>query len=55
LLKAYKAMPEGEIAAHLGEVMWMLGRRQEAVELWQKALQQDAANRYLLEVVDRLQ
>jgi len=54
LSKAYRAMPEGEIAAHLGEVMWMLGRQLEAKALWERALKLAPTDRYLLDVLDRL-
>jgi len=54
LEKAYSKSPEGEIAAHLGEVLWMLGRKQEAQIVWNQALERDAGNRYLLEVLQRL-
>ncbi|ORU93834.1 MAG: hypothetical protein A6F72_07740 [Cycloclasticus sp. symbiont of Poecilosclerida sp. N] len=54
LEKAYKKMPEGEIAAHLGETLWVLGRRSEAKVIWQDALQRDVDNRYLIDVIDRL-
>ena len=55
LQKAYQGSPEGEIAAHLGETLWMLGRQQEARELWEEALKQDSDNKHLLEVLKRLQ
>ena len=54
LTQAYKKVPEGEIAAHLGEVLWMLGRQKEARELWEKALQRDPEDKYLLEIFERL-
>ncbi len=54
LEKAYKTTPEGEIAAHLGETMWMLGRQKEARTVWEDALKRDAGNRYLIEVLQRL-
>lgn len=54
LEKAYKTEPEGEIAAHLGETMWMLGRQKEARGVWEEALERDAGNRYLIEVLQRL-
>jgi tetratricopeptide (TPR) repeat protein len=54
LERAYKKTPEGEVAAHLGEALWMLGRQMEAMVIWQEALKRDAGNRYLIEVVKRL-
>ncbi|MDX9873602.1 MAG: tetratricopeptide repeat protein [Spongiibacteraceae bacterium] len=41
LQRAYAAFPDAEVAAHLGKVMWELGRQQEAVELWLSALKKD--------------
>lgn len=37
LQRAYALRPDAEIAAHLGEVLWMKGRRDEAQALWRKA------------------
>jgi Flp pilus assembly protein TadD len=54
LEKAYKKTPEGEIAAHLGEALWVLGRQMEAKAVWQHALEKDKSNRYLIEVMNRL-
>lgn len=54
LQEAYKISPEGEIAAHLGETLWMLGRQKEARQLWEDALKRDADNRHLIEVLKRL-
>lgn len=54
LERAYKARPDPEIAAHLGEVLWMRGRRQEAGELWQTSLQTSPQNEVLLETLRRL-
>jgi len=51
---AYAKSPEGEIAAHLGEVLWVLGRKQEAEKVWAEALERDKKNRYLIEVLQRL-
>lgn len=54
LEKAYDITPGGEIAAHLGEVLWVLGRQKEAKVVWEQALKRDADNRYLIEVLLRL-
>jgi len=54
LKRAYSKTPEGEIAAHLGETLWMLGRQKEARELWEEGLRRDSDNRYLIEVLQRL-
>jgi len=55
LQKAYQGSPEGEIAAHLGEALWMLGRQKEARQLWEEALKRDSDNKHLIEVLKRLQ
>lgn len=34
LRRAYEVRPEAEIAAHLGELLWVTGRRSEAREVW---------------------
>lgn len=54
LQKAYKKSPQGEIAAHLGETLWMLGRQEEAKRIWQDGLKNDPDDRYLNEVLKRL-
>lgn len=53
LRKALAAMPDGEIAAHLGEVLWTLGRHDEARRTWKAALDQDPEHEYLLRVISR--
>jgi tetratricopeptide (TPR) repeat protein len=40
LQQAYAALPDQEIAAHYGEVLWTLGRKDEAKSLWTRAAQQ---------------
>ncbi|MFN3920093.1 MAG: tetratricopeptide repeat protein [Methylohalobius sp.] len=39
LQRAYARNPDPEIAFHLGEVLWALGRKQEARRLWREVLQ----------------
>jgi len=45
-----------EVAAHLGEVLWVMGDRQSARNVWQKALEADpkAKKKIILEVMKRL-
>lgn len=43
-----------EIAAHLGEVLWVMGRQEEAKEVWNAALEATANNRVLNSTLDRL-
>lgn len=52
---AYERLPEdAEIAAHLGEVLWMLGRREQARAIWSQAQEHDASHPVLLETLQRL-
>lgn len=53
LERAYKVRPDPEIAAHLGEVLWARGRRDEAGTLWQTSLQAHPQNELLLETLNR--
>lgn len=54
LKRAYSKTPEGEIAAHLVETLWMLGRQKEARAVLEEGLKRDSDNRYLIEVLQRL-
>jgi tetratricopeptide (TPR) repeat protein len=54
LQKAYRARPDVEIAAHLGEVLWKLGRQAEARDIWRAARQRAADNEVLVETLRRL-
>ena len=53
LRQAMKKLPDPEIAAHLGEVLWASGEREEAGKIWKDALEQYPENRYLLDVMQR--
>ena len=54
LRTAYQARPDPEIAAHLGEVLWVNGQRDEAMRVWREARNRDAANDVLRETLARL-
>jgi tetratricopeptide (TPR) repeat protein len=54
LRKAYSARPDTEIAAHLGEVLWVDGQRDEARKVLRDAQRRDAKNEVLAEVLARL-
>jgi len=54
LRQAYSARPDTEIAAHLGEVLWAMGKRDEARRVWQDARGRDAGNEVLKETLARL-
>ncbi len=51
---AYQARPDPEIAAHLGEVLWINGQRDEARRVWREGKSRDAANDVLRETLARL-
>jgi tetratricopeptide (TPR) repeat protein len=51
LQRAFKARPDPEIAAHLGEVLWVQGKHDEARQLWQTSLSASPQNQALLDVM----
>lgn len=55
LRRAYGIKADPEIAAHLGEVLWVLGREDEALKLWRNANAKDPRNETLRGTLQRLQ
>jgi tetratricopeptide (TPR) repeat protein len=55
LKRAYASRPDVEIAAHLGEVLWVLGQPDEARRVWREGRSRDADNDVLRETLTRLQ
>jgi tetratricopeptide (TPR) repeat protein len=53
LQRAHKLRPDAEIAAHLGEVLWIMGRREDARRIWTEALKQHPTNDVLQATVRR--
>ncbi len=51
---AFRARPDAEIGAHLGEVLWLQGQREEARRVWRQAKTRDASNEVLRETLARL-
>ena len=51
---AYQSRPDVEIAAHLGEVLWVSGQREEARRVLRDAHARDAVNDVLSETLARL-
>ena len=45
---------DSEIAAHLGEVLWVTGRRDEALRVFRDALDRDPESLFVREAMDRL-
>ncbi len=55
LRRAFGIKADPEIAAHLGEVLWVLGREDEARQLWRDANAKDPKNSTLKGTLQRLQ
>ncbi|RZL11448.1 MAG: tetratricopeptide repeat protein [Rubrivivax sp.] len=54
LRQAYVTKADAEIAAHLGEVLWSAGQRDEALRIWREGAKQDIGNETLWETLKRL-
>jgi tetratricopeptide (TPR) repeat protein len=55
LRRAYSGRADGEIGAHLGEVLWVGGQRDEARRIWNDALKSYPDNDLLLQTVKRFE
>ena len=53
LERALAKRDDAEIAAHLGEVLWVNGEQDRAREIWQRALEQSPENDVLLDTIKR--
>ena len=53
LQRAAALLPDSEISAHLGEVLWANGQREEAQRVWKEALDRDPGSEYLRQVIER--
>lgn len=51
--RAYATLPDPEIAAHLGEVLWQRGARDEAKNIWQDNLTKNPDNAVLKAVIKK--
>ncbi len=54
LARAYAEFPDPEVAAHLGEVMWVSGDRPGALAIWRAAHALDPQHKVLRETLQRL-
>ena len=54
LQEAFRNQPDAEIAAHLGEVLWVMGRTEQAQAVWKQGLELNPANEVLRETMERL-
>jgi tetratricopeptide (TPR) repeat protein len=55
LQAAYTKRPDAEIAAHLGEVLWSQGQRDQALKIWREGLLLSKDNETLQETLRRFQ
>lgn len=55
LRRAFADFPDHEVASHLGEVLWTMGRRDEARRVWADALADRPDSELIKEVTERLQ
>ncbi|SEP00531.1 tetratricopeptide repeat protein [Nitrosovibrio sp. Nv6] len=53
LKQAFGMTPDPEIAAHLGEVLWVQGTKEEATEVWRAALRNHPDNEVLLSTMKK--
>jgi tetratricopeptide (TPR) repeat protein len=53
LRKALELFPNDEVAAHLGEVLWVMGERLEANEVWRKALELAPQSEILKKIIQQ--
>ena len=53
LRSAFEKIKDAEIAAHLGEVLWVAGEREAAQDVWNAALQQTPNDDFLLNVMQK--
>ena len=53
LREAWKVMRNAEVAAHLGEVLWVRGQKEEARSTWQLGIQMESDNEVLLNTMQR--
>jgi uncharacterized protein HemY len=54
LQAAYKGRKDADIAAHLGEVLWAVGQREQAVAVWREGLRLESDSETLTETLKRL-
>jgi tetratricopeptide (TPR) repeat protein len=54
LQKAAEISNDAEIASHLGEVLWVMGQQEQALEIWKAALEREPDNRFIRPAMLRL-
>ena len=53
LRRAFAGNPDPEVAAHLGEVLWVHGDKEEARKIWQDSLRANPGNTPLQAVIKK--
>lgn len=53
LRRAFGKLNDAEIAAHLGEVLWVMGDHDEARNIWNEAIRATPSHKLLLDVIKR--
>ena len=53
LRKAYDLLPDPEVAAHIGEVLWITGKTQAAKKIWDEAKKLSPDHKVLEETLKR--
>ncbi len=54
LERARKIKDDPEVAAHLGEVLWVMGDKDAARNIWDSALKDKPNDQRLLDAIERL-
>jgi len=54
LQRSYDQLPTADVAAHLGEVLWVSKRNDEARRIWREGMEKDPKNPTLLGTLKRL-
>lgn len=53
LRKANELARDPEIAAHLGEVLWVMGKKNDALKVWEESLKENPGHEVLLQTMKR--
>ena len=53
LQRAFAVFPDHEVASHVGEVLWMMGRQEEAMQVWLDALDARPDSELITKVLER--
>ena len=53
LERSFRALPAADVAAHLGEVYWVMGRKDDALKIWEQGREKDPNNDTLLKTLSR--